>query len=480
VASARSDSPPTGGDTAWVTLLAKSLREEQDYEAATRGRWPEALRGTLFRNGPGLFERGGRRKNFITEGDGLIRAYDISDGKVLFRSQFVRTTKFREEEAAGHYKYATWGTRAPGGILRNFGGGRRRSEAEATVVVRHGKLLAFDEIGLPWALDPHTLRTISRYQIGGPAERPAFKTRTKLDPLSGDWTVVGNDYVEPLRARVITENAQGLTKSEIVVRLPRKTYFRDFFATTHYVVIPLNAVKINTLGPALGLGPILDSISWAPEIGNLAMVVPRNGDDPFVVDAPPSWSFHTINAFERGGEIVCDFVGYDAPSWLLGKDACLHAIMRGQVVTARDQGSVRRWRIDVGKKSLSEDILDAGAHEYPTVDPLRVGLPYQEAYLATSRPGQWWTSGVVRLNLETGARDAYEGRSNQCFGEPVFVPREGGGTDEGWVLVEELDGRSGVASLLLFDANRIANGPIAEAALRHHLPISIQGTWMAA
>ncbi len=445
----------------------------------TRGRCPEALRGVLFRNGPGLFERAGRRKNFVTEGDGMIRAYDIADGRVQFRSQFVRTTKFRDEEAAGRYKYATWGTRAPGGVFRNLGGGRRRSEADATVYLRHGKLLAFGEIGLPWALDPNTLRTISRYQIGSPIERPAFKTRTKLDPLTGDWTVIGNDYVEPRKVRIITENAQGFTKSEIVATLPRKTYFRDFFATTHYVVIPLNAVKINTLKPALGLGPILDSISWAPQTGNLAMVIPRNGDDPFVCEAPPSWSFHTINAYESGGDILCDFVGYDSPGWLLGKNAPLHAIMRGQVTTAHDQGTVRRWRINVGKRTLSEETLDGGAHEYPTIDPLRAGLPYKEAYLATSRPGQWWTSGVVRLNLDTGARDAYEGRSTQCFGEPVFVPRQGGGTDEGWVLVEELDGGTGMGSLLLFDASRIAAGPIAEAALEHHLPISVQGTWMA-
>ena len=194
----------------------------------------------------------------------MIRAYDIGDGTVRFRSKFIRTTKFREEEAASRYKYATWSTRAPGGILRNLGGGRRRSQAEATVIVRHGKLLAFDEIGLPWSLDPHTLNTTSRYQIGAPSDRPAFKSRTKIDPITGDWLALGNDYVEPLKLRVLVENAQGLSKTELSLRLPRKSYFRDFFTTARFVVVGLNAVEINTLSATLGLAPILSAIRWKP------------------------------------------------------------------------------------------------------------------------------------------------------------------------------------------------------------------------
>ena len=82
--------------------------------------------------------------------------------------------------------------------------------------------------------------------------------------------------------------------------------------------------------------------------------------------------------------------------------------------------------------------------------------------------------------MESGARDSFVAQPNQCLGEPVFAPRQGGGTDEGWLLVESLDGGTGVTSLLVFDAERVANGPIAEATLRHHLPFSEHGSWMPA
>lgn len=467
-----------GAEYDWVGLLATSLREEQDYPAETRGNWPADLRGTLFRNGPGLFERNGVRKGMVTDGDGLIRSYEIADGQVHFKSRFVRTTKFREEEAAGRYKYATWSTRAPGGIWRNIGATRRRSQAEATVYARHGKLLAFDEVGLPWALDPQTLATTSRYQIGAPSDRPAFKTRAKLDPLNGDWTVLGHDYVEPLKLRILVENSQGLTNTELSMRLPRASYFRDFFSTPNYVVVGLNAVEIKTMRPTLGMSPLLDAIRWKPSLGNLVVVIPKSGDDPFAVEAPPSWCFHTINACESHGEIIADFIGYDSPECLLGKDPALGAIMRGTVRRIQDQGTVRRWRIDLAQRTLREEIVDSSAHEYPTIDPLRSGLPYRNAYIGTQRPDEWWTSGTVRLDMESGQRDAFEGRATQQMGEPVFVPRQGGGTDEGWPLVESLDGRAGVSSLLVFDAGQVASGPIAEATLQHHMPFSVHGAWV--
>jgi all-trans-8'-apo-beta-carotenal 15,15'-oxygenase len=35
------------------------------------------LQGTLYRNGPGLFDRGGGRKRMLLDGDGMIQAYQF-------------------------------------------------------------------------------------------------------------------------------------------------------------------------------------------------------------------------------------------------------------------------------------------------------------------------------------------------------------------------------------------------------------------
>ena len=53
--------------------LGQSINEEFHYAPRITGNLPKALNGTLLRNGPGLFERAGRRKRHLLDGDGLIQ-----------------------------------------------------------------------------------------------------------------------------------------------------------------------------------------------------------------------------------------------------------------------------------------------------------------------------------------------------------------------------------------------------------------------
>lgn len=62
--------------------------------AFVEGEIPEALRGgTLYRNGPARFERGGERYAHMLDGDGYVCRFEFSgDGEsVGFRSRFVKT-----------------------------------------------------------------------------------------------------------------------------------------------------------------------------------------------------------------------------------------------------------------------------------------------------------------------------------------------------------------------------------------------------
>ena len=89
------------GDDAWLAALGKSLRTEHDYDARVEGHLPRDLRGTLYRNGPGLFERAGHRKRHLLDGDGMIQAFDFTDTGVRFRNRFVRTAKFVVQSPPG-------------------------------------------------------------------------------------------------------------------------------------------------------------------------------------------------------------------------------------------------------------------------------------------------------------------------------------------------------------------------------------------
>lgn len=136
--------PDFGGPGAPYLGLATSLPEEYDYEAGVEGRIPSDLRGTLYRNGPGLFDRGGLRKRNLLDGDGMVQAFRIHDQGVHYQNRFVRTPKYVEESAVNRFIYPTWSTQAPGGLWENFWAtNRMKSQAGISVYWRNGSLYAF-------------------------------------------------------------------------------------------------------------------------------------------------------------------------------------------------------------------------------------------------------------------------------------------------------------------------------------------------
>ena len=85
------------------------------------GEIPPDLTGTLFRNGPGLFEIAGTPIKHPFDGDGMIAAFTFNpDGRVHFRNKFVRTDGYVKEKARGKMVYrGVFGTQRPGGWLKN-------------------------------------------------------------------------------------------------------------------------------------------------------------------------------------------------------------------------------------------------------------------------------------------------------------------------------------------------------------------------
>ena len=112
----------------------------------TRREWRGSSRpgsGCTVSNGPGLFDRGGKRKRNLLDGDGMVQAFRFHDRGVRYQNRFVRTVKFVNEEKAGRFIYPSWSTQAPGGFIGNFWcAGRLKSQAGITVFPWQGKLYA--------------------------------------------------------------------------------------------------------------------------------------------------------------------------------------------------------------------------------------------------------------------------------------------------------------------------------------------------
>jgi len=472
---------PLPEDRQFLALLATTLAEEHDYEADVEGTMPAGLRGLLFRNGPGRFDRGGARKRHLLDGDGMVQRFAFADGRVRYRNRFVRTIKYAEEEAAGIARFPTWSTRAPGGMLANMGTARIRSQAGITVFPVAGRLLAWDEIGLPWALEPDTLATLGEAEVAGPVAssvrggQMALKAHARFDASSGHWTLLGIGYGRTMTAHVIVLDRGGRLLAHHAHQLPRQVYLHDFLATDSHVVLLLHPAVLAPLPFVLGLASFSDCLSWRPADGMLVAVIDKAGGEPLLLEAPAAFSWHGLNAYRDGGAVVADWIGFDAPDHFIGEDAALAAVMDGRLGQAAAHGTARRTVIDLGGRRLRHEVVADGNFEFPSVHPRRSCHRHRYGHVTSAAAGDIFADGIARIDTDTGEVRAFHFGRGVHVGEPVVAP---GGNESGWLLAQCLDGASRRTFLAIFNSDGVEDGPVARVWLRHSVPASFHGCWM--
>lgn len=467
-------------EQSWLAGLATTLDTEHDYHPRIEGHVPAALRGTLYRNGPGRFDRGGMRKRHLLDGDGMIQAFDFTGNGVRYRNRYVRTAKFLEEEQAGRYTRPTWSTRAPGGPLRNAGN-RIRSQAGVTVLLKNDRLYAFDEVGQPWGLDPGTLETLGEQSLGPAGLRADYKAHTKTDPTTGDWALIAFQHGPRDHIHLVEHAANGVFKRHQCVPSPRGSYIHDWFLTERYAVILLHPIELSLPGYLAGLRSFTESLRWDASQGNLLMVIDRSGQTPVrTLEAPASFMWHSLNAYEQGTTIVADFVGYTAPDHFIGEHAAFRQIMSGAMGEARHPGLLRRYVIDLASGRVTEDILWDRNCEFPIVDPRAATRAHRYGYLTTAPGPTVFHQGLARIDTSNGQVDLIDLGPRTHLGEPIFVADQTAPDERGWLLSIGLDGDSGTSFLGVFRSDALADGPIARLWLNHSTPLSFHGYWQPA
>lgn len=463
----------------WLAALGRSERGGRDEAVRVEGALPPRLRGSLYRNGPGLFERGGIRSRHLLDGDGLVQRLSIGADGVRYRNAFVRTPKFVAEERAGRRLYSTWSTRRSRRFYGNLGGGFGGSQAGVTISPVHGRLLARDEVGGSFEIDPESLATLGELPLPRPLASASIKAHGKLDPETGEWILAGTEFGRRMHVHAIVHDRALRPLRQIAFASPRQVYIHDFFVTRRHLVFVLHPAELAVLPLLAGLRSFIDCLRWSPEKGNVLAVLPRAGGIARFFEAPAAFMWHTLNAHEDGRTILADFVGYDEPDHFLGPDALLSRLSEGRLGRAEAPGTIRRYRIDLARGRASEEILDAESHEFPMIDPRRLAAPYRRAWFGWGLP-DGVHRGIKRVDMGSGASELHDFGADAQVGEPVFAPDPDGAPEEGWLIVQGLDGRDGNAFFAVLEAGRVAAGPVATIRLDHPLPVSFHGAWVAA
>jgi len=481
------DLPPELVSKGWL-----SQPQEFDYDLEVEGQLPRELRGTLFRNGPGLLEVYGTPLVHPIDGDGMVCSIKFEDGKAHFRSAYVKTTGYVMEQKAkkllfkgmmGTKPPATWNetedvmhTKMPGQTFKNT--------SNTNVYYWGGKLLSTWESGLPYYLDPATLETVGKDDLNGTLKGSrCLAAHFRHDPVSNRLVTFSFQLAMSGQCRLFIYEFDHTwqVKNKQVHSFDHFYYCHDFLLTEHYYIFhntPFYKLsEANVAKIISGVKSPGQLMHYYPELPSRMIVIPRDGSKGNVsfFDIDPCMIYHHCNAWEEGDKIhfssVC--IGekfnmdFDQGIWLSNASV--------------EPGLVYNFTIDLAKHTIVRSKADFCSCEFPTVNTLMNGKRWRYAYLMASDSPQKPIpyQEIVKFDRLGLNRQVWSSREEfATLGEPVFAPRNREAEeDDGWVIAQLYDCKHHATQYVVLDAQNLARGPIARVKLAHHTPYGFHGTF---
>ncbi len=446
-----------------------------DGVAAIKGRWPEALRGRFYRNGPALYERAGARYHHWFDGDGMVQQFTLDGRGVTHRGRLVRTPKLQAEQRAGRFLMSALGTSIEGGPPS--GGPDSFNVANTNALEHAGRVLALWEGGSAYSLDPKDLSTQGPVTWRKDLQQMPFSAHPKVDSTGHLWNfgtagaAIVAWHVDP----------QGqLAKVQVGESPYPGGMVHDMAVTPRYLALPLPPVSLD-FAKSVAEGPR----RFAMKPGEPLRVLVMDKDDISrrrVFELPPEVVFHVGNAHETAdGQVVLSYIG--APdAWFLDQGAV--ALMSAQKQTP-GRVSLRSVTLDMKTGRATQKVF-ADEVEFPRMDPRRVGLPARwlvtgAAWRQAPSRGNALLHGVQMVDTLSGRTRRYDYGEHAVVEEHIVVPKPGRtGELDAWLLGTIFDARRQATVLNVLDAAHVEDGPIAQAVLPYWLPFGFHGNFTAA
>lgn len=297
----------------------------------------------------------------------------------------------------------------------------------------------------------------------------AFSGHPHRDPLTGEHHAIAYDGRVWDVVRHVVVSPAGRVVRDVPIPVRHGPCIHDSAFTARFVVVLDLPVTFSMRAVLAGH---VFPFRWNPAHPARIGLLPREGDPAGIIWCPidPCFVFHIANAFDApGGEVVLDVIAYDT---MFASDANgLDAL-----------GRLERWTIDAATRQVARRVIDPTPQEFPRIDERRTGQPYRHLYTVSVPPdADPQLTGATRIykhDLHAGTHQVHEFGEGRVPGEFVFVPaRADAGEDEGWLLGLVIDRAADTTDLVVLDARRFEQPPVARVHLPHRVPPGFHGNW---
>lgn len=457
----------------WKSAFATVPADLPWTAASVRGRFPDAVSGTLYRIGPAGHDLGGERYHHWFDGDGMAHRFVIDGNTVHHQGRYVATAKRLAEVQTGRRLTEGFGTVFQG--RDEPSSPDSMNAANISVLPVGGDLLALWEGGSATRLDPRTLETRGLKTWRADLAGAPFSAHPRVDADGTIWNFGAHPHAGVLLLYEI--GPDGVLRRAEALLVSDMPMVHDFVATARHLVFLLPPLVYDAQRRSAGAS-VLDSYVWRPALGMRVLVVDKTDwKQQQVLLLPSGFLFHLGNAWEEetasGTVIHLDYArSADASSVL--KDT--REVMRARLVGAPGPVlTVVSLHLRSGKATQADLGVEA---EFPRIHPQRAGLRHRHVLHATKTNGglPLW-SAVASTNVETGVSQSYRHGPQAIVEEHVWVPD---GRGPGWVIGTHLDYAQKNTVLSCFAADALADGPVAQARLSYALPLGLHGVFVAA
>ena len=171
-------------------------RAEHDYVVDDiEGALPGGSSGTLYRNGPGKNEVGGKPYAHLFDGDGLLSQFAFDGKRLHYRNRFVRTTHYLAERAADKPVMRNYGQQRPGGPLAQRVSHARERRQHERPVPRRASCWRSTRAGAPGSsIRTRSRRSASTTTTASWGSSFTYSAHPTWDPARGELYNFGIQY----------------------------------------------------------------------------------------------------------------------------------------------------------------------------------------------------------------------------------------------------------------------------------------------
>ncbi|MBN7796172.1 carotenoid oxygenase family protein [Parahaliea mediterranea] len=436
------DNPVLSGNFAPVDT------EQTLVELEVVGRIPDAVSGTLLRNGPNPVNAKHNHHWFI--GDGMVHAIEFADGKAhTYRNRWVRTTRL---ESKTDMKAAP--VSAHELLMQGTG--------NVNVISHGGRILALSEAGLPYEMSAE-LDTVRMYDYDGKLAS-SMTAHPKVDGKNGELLFFGYDILPPY-LRYHVADPEGRLTSTVDINLLASVMMHDFGVTATRVIFMDMPVVTDLELMKDGFGM---PFRWDEGHKTRLGIMDRDSTSDTVrwIDIDTCYVFHVLNSYDDGDKIIMDVVRYER-------------VFNERSDLDYERGTkLVRWTIDPAEGKVDSRVLSPLDQEFPRVNPAVECHPHRYGYCLQADAGNGHGfANLYKHDLVEGLTESHDVGDNCAGGEPIFVS-SGEAEDEGYILSVVFNGNTGFSEVHIINAQQFTAPPVAVVKLNTRIPFGFHGNFV--